>query len=388
VTRWKWPAAVTAVVVAGSLAVALSVPSTTTQDLDPRSAAPGGTRALARVLEQQGVRVRRVLTAGDAAAAAGAGTTLVVVHPNLVGPEQLDRLAALSSDLVLVEPDAVVLDALAPGIAAAGVVEPRPADPGCSAVDPSAAGRARAGGHLYRPDPAGTSAARVTGLALCYRDDADHAAGSWLAADLDGRRVGVVGQADVLRNGYLAQDGNAALALRTLGRSPAVIWYLPGPSELGTQTPTLSDLVPTWIWWAIAQLAVGLLVALVWRARRLGRLVVEPLPVVVRSAETQEGRARLYRQSRARGRAAATLRTAALRRLAARIDVPAQTSPLDLAGLVAAACGLSESEVRSVLLGPEPADDAALVVLADRIDAVEAAIARRATPEPERAPTR
>ena len=46
-----------------------------------------------------------------------------------------------------------------------------------------------------------------------------------------------------------------------------------------------------------------LLLAL-WRARRLGPVVAEPLPVVVRAAETVEGRARLYRRGGARGQAA------------------------------------------------------------------------------------
>src|SRR5690606_41722785 len=46
-----------------------------------------------------------------------------------------------------------------------------------------------------------------------------------------------------------------------------------------------------------------------WQGRRLGPLVTEPLPVVVRASETVEGRGRLYRSRRARDRAAEALRT-------------------------------------------------------------------------------
>src|SRR5262249_36563896 len=112
-----------------------------------------------------------------------------------------------------------------------------------------------------------------------------------------------------------------------------------------------------------------------WRARGLGGLVREPLPVVVRAAETQEGRARLYRRARARGRAAATLRTACLRRLATRLDVPPEATPEIVAGLVATGTGTDPVLVHELLLGSAPADGAARVRLADRLDALEAALA-------------
>jgi hypothetical protein len=88
------------------------------------------------------------------------------------------------------------------------------------------------------------------------------------------------------------------------------------------------------------------------------------------------GRARLYRQAGARGRAAATLRTAALRRLAARLAVPTGTTPEQVAALVGAATGRPDREVRDVLLGPAPGNDAALVTLADDLDTLERSIDR------------
>jgi hypothetical protein len=136
--------------------------------------------------------------------------------------------------------------------------------------------------------------------------------------------------------------------------------------------------------WVVVQLGIATAVALLWRARRLGAVVVEPLPVVVRSAETQEGRARLYRRIGARGRAAATLRTAALRRLAARLDVPAEATPTQVATLVAAVAGREEAAVQATLLGPAPHDDRSLVRLADDLDALEHAVR---TSGPTRPPT-
>ena len=64
------------------------------------------------------------------------------------------------------------------------------------------------------------------------------------------------------------------------------------------------------------------MLAALWRARRLGPLVTERLPVAIRASETTEGRARLYRKANARDRAAAALRSATRTRLAPLIGVP------------------------------------------------------------------
>ena len=61
--------------------------------------------------------------------------------------------------------------------------------------------------------------------------------------------------------------------------------------------------------------------------RRLGRLVREPLPVVVRAVETTERRGRLYRRAGDRARAAAVLRLAPADRLARRLAVRRGAGP-------------------------------------------------------------
>ncbi|MCZ9344899.1 DUF4350 domain-containing protein, partial [Streptomyces sp. TRM76130] len=84
---------------------------------------------------------------------------------------------------------------------------------------------------------------------------------------------------------------------------PHLVWYLPSLSD--TTAPDdgergLFDLLPAgWLWGAL-QLFLAAAVAALWRARRLGPLVPEELPVAVRASETVEGRARLYRKVNAR----------------------------------------------------------------------------------------
>ncbi len=121
----------------------------------------------------------------------------------------------------------------------------------------------------------------------------------------------------------------------------------------------------------LIQLGVALLLTALWRARRLGPLVAEPLPVVIRASETVEGHARLYQSRRARDRVAATLRAAAIGRLAPAAGLPASAAPGAVAAALAARSALDEARVASLLYGTVPASDAALVALASDLDALE-----------------
>ncbi|GAA3591634.1 DUF4350 domain-containing protein [Kineosporia mesophila] len=388
--RWRWPLCVLAVIVLAGAVIALSVPAGDDgRRLSPGNAAPEGGRALAQVLARQGVDVVRADRTEEATGATTSGSTLVVTDTMLLAPEQLDRLARDdASRLVLIEPDEVTLNVLAPQVRAAGYsnhTDREYAD--CSVGAAVTAGDIRGGGHLY----ARSGGATEGGVAVCYpQSDSDGTSGvdsstergSYVVTAANGRQVVVIGQSDLLTNEHLAENGNAALALNTFGAQSSLVWYLPDPLEVvgADQRPVLTDLLPSWVFWSLVQLALVALLAMAWRARRFGRLVGEPLPVVVRAAETQEGRARLYRQAGARGRAAATLRTTSLRRLATRVAAPGGTTPQQLVVLVAAATGRNPFEVEQTLLGPAPASDGALVELADRLDALERAAGMHSTP--------
>ena len=97
-------------------------------------------------------------------------------------------------------------------------------------------------------------------------------------------------------------------------------------------------------------------------------MVVEPLPVVVRAAETVEGRARLYHRGRARDRAAQALRDGARSRLVPLLGLGADPPPSTVVDTVAARSGRPPQEVGALLFGGAPTDDAQLVALPDALD--------------------
>ncbi|NKY41206.1 DUF4350 domain-containing protein, partial [Cellulomonas septica] len=158
-------------------------------------------------------------------------------------------------------------------------------------------------------DPDATAAGTITaapGLqalgddaVVCFPAADDPTVGAYAVVDGE-RRVTALSDGRILTNAHLADEGNAALVLRTLGRHERLVWYLPSAFETMSEAsgPGTGDILPPWVPVLGLQLLLVVLVAAVWRGRRLGRVVPEPLPVVVPAAETTRGRGRLYRRSR------------------------------------------------------------------------------------------
>ncbi|MFD8952592.1 DUF4350 domain-containing protein [Streptomyces xanthophaeus] len=343
--------------------------------LDPRSADPTGSRALAQLLEDRGVTTRVVTTAREAAAASGPRTTLLVTDPELLGDAQR-RTVRSAMDLsggrtVLLAPGSTALAALAPGVRTEDGWSADDLAPGCALPAATSAGRATTGtGLRYSTTRPGATA--------CYPGNG-HPTLLVLPTGTTGGDTVVLGSESILLNENLAQEGNASLALQLLGSHPDLVWYLPTLSDTdpdatsADEDESLFDLVPAGWSWALLQLFAAAVLAALWRARRLGPLVTENLPVVIRASEATEGRARLYRKAGARDRAATVLRAAARERLAALVGVP-QSQAHDPAALVPAVSARlpdGSRDTTALLFGPTPSDDAALVALADHLDALE-----------------
>jgi hypothetical protein len=364
----RGPVTVALVVVLGALVLALVAGGPPAGRLDPRSPAPSGSRAVAEVLRDQRVQVDLATTTAAARRLAGPGTTLLVTDPELLAQTQAAAVRGLGSDLVVVE--AARPERFATGVTAGRVSTPGVRAPGCRLPAARRAGGADTGGASY------LVAAGVRGDRLCYAQDGQP---SLVRVAEGGRTVTFLGSGVALTNGRFGHEGNAALALGLLGGQDRLVWYLPSLSDVpaAAARESVYDLVPDGVWWGLTQLAVAILLLALWRARRLGPVVAEPLPVVVQAAETVEGRARLYRRSRARETAAESLRGARRVRLGRLLGVPPRGGPAALVDAVATRCGRSPADVGALLYGAAPADDAALVRLADDLDALDLEVRRQ-----------
>lgn len=340
--------------------------------LSPVSGSPAGARAVVEVLRDQGVDVEPATTLAEVRGVDSdpAATTLVVYDASLVlGADQRRELFDVADRII-------VLDALDDALAdfAPGVVFDSEGLRGTFPVDCDL--------------PAAVKAEAVSGWPYLYDiDDADADATGCFAGEehryalvhtrTRGAEVTIVGLSPAFSNGEILDDGNAALALNLLGEHETLIWYRPDLSELDSgEIPSAANLTPPWVTPLVVLLLLFGLVAAIWRGRRLGPLVAERLPVVVRANETMEGRARLYERAGSREHALDSLRIGTIARLALICGLPRRASVDEVVAAVAALTGRDRRELEDLLVDRIPVHDGALVALSDDLLRLEADVTR------------
>jgi len=355
---WRWPV-LTLVVLAFFAAISayLTAPRPGFR-MDPESTDPDGAHALVTLLRDNGVEVVVAGGIADVENAARPDTLILVAESQfLTDNTLLDRLAQAPGDLLLVEPTSRTREALTPDLRM-GSASTFDSNPNCNLREANRAGSVRFG-------PSDTYEAKGRVVTRCYD-------GVLIRYREAGRTVTVVGSTDFMTNGGLLQAGNAALAMNLAGDRPRVIWYAPHRIEGETSSPaSIYDLIPDNVTWIVWQLWIVVLLVALWKGRRVGPLVAEELPVVVRASETVEGRGRLYRSRRARDRAADALRTATLQRLVPRLGLGTNAPAPTVVTTVAQRSGADPEFVSYHLFGPPPATDNDLLQLARALDEIE-----------------
>lgn len=352
----------TVIIIAGTL-IALLGGGVRGGLLDPEAARVAGGQALARLLEDRGVDVTRVPAPTDSLDV----TTFVPVPQLLaedVDPELL--LPRSGRDVVIIGADDDLLALLRrsePGldVRAIGDIDVDERRPACELAEAVAAGTALTGGIVYRTTE-GTG---------CY---ASRGRATLVEVASGGGRLRLIGAPDLFINDRLDEEGNAALALGLLSTRPRVEWVYPRADErpgVEGEPSALVDLLPDVVVLAAIQLLIAAAWVGLWRSRRLGPVVVEPLPVIVRAAESVEGRAGLYRAGRARERAADALQAAERRRLALALGLGVRPEAAALVAAVTARTTRDASAVEALLYGQTFPDDAALVRLARDLDTLD-----------------
>jgi hypothetical protein len=380
--RGLW-AAVVVIGVGALVAMALSA-ATPHLLLDPEDSGPDGGRAVVEVLRDHGVVVDVVRSIDELAdAEPGSGSTVVMANPDYLGHDSsviLGDVSAGADRLVLLSPTAAQLDALELPLTASDLGVAVPVTAGCtstvarrddeaSLVDVRFVPLARGGVGpptlcFPLPDPGGDTEAGATDFGF-------GAAMATIPPAAGHTEVVALGVTTGLTNRWVDEEDHAGLAIRALGHSPRLVWYQPGIGDLanasGEPTPTAW---PVWLGPAAAVLATAVLVLAFVRGRRMGALVTEPLPVVVRAVETTESRGRIYRRAGDRSRAAAILRLGSTERLARRLALPPQAVEAVQAA-AAAASGMPPGQVAAMLAGPPPTTDVELHALANALTDLE-----------------
>lgn len=332
-------------------------------DLDPQNPASNGSQAVARVLAGQGVDVRVARSAGELEhLRPGSDTTVVVTSTDELVPSTVRRLlrAAAGAAVVVVDPDQRTV---------------RWFDPSQQAVPVD-------GGGIPATCSAGVGVP-LEGLrltvdeAVSYRGPGCFGGPHRSVLVRDGG-VLMFGAGEALTNDQVLRSDDAAIALRLLGQRARLVWYVPTAADAAPHELASTSLLPRWIAPSLALVAIAVVGLLLWRGRRLGPLSVEPLPAVVRAAETAYSRGRLYRRTGDRGHAAGILRRATLRSVVRSLRLDRSLTEHEVAAAVATRLDLPTAYVADVLTshGRVPTTDKELIGLAEELERIEREVRR------------
>jgi len=349
--------------------LAVTKAPTSSVPLSINNAEPAGTQAVAEILRDRGVRVSETGSLSGARSKLGPDGTLVIASYAFLGQEQIDSILHWQGPVVWLSPTDYDLALIDARLTYAWAGDRTSVLPQCPL---EAAQRAQS----IVTEGQRVSLTRSTALATtCYLDG--FGSGVLVQLEREGSApMTVVGATSFMTNADLALEGDAALALNLLGTRDHVAWYVGTPFDTSTlggtgQGTGVTLRAPAWTNAAILALALTFLVAALWRGRRMGALVTEPLPVVVPSSEATRGRARLYRRGRAAGHASAALRAGVARRLSTRLGLGPHATPTEIVTAVSAATGREPAVTNDLLYGPPPRDESAMLDLVRRLDALE-----------------
>lgn len=341
----------------------------------PQNPTANGSQALARVLASHGITVD--IVTGEAAlveAKVDGTTTLVVTDTSQLRDAtiaSLDQAARNAGRVVLVNPGVRVLRTLAPDVGQRSFSANGSLVAACDADD------IRRGESISRAQ----SAYRAFGTAragdTCFMDNLYAV---YLQVENNATRrpsTILIGSTDLIVNSRITNADNAGIAVRAMGHLPRVVWYVPDLRDAPvTSGGADRQLAPPWLSPMLVLAAFAFGGVMLWRGRRLGRLVREPLPVVVRAIETTESRGRLYRKARDGARASSVLREATMRRLTAYLGLPPASRPDAVIAAVAAASPRTPETVAWLLTGPPASSESEMLTLAADLAALEKEIRR------------
>jgi hypothetical protein len=371
--RSSWPllAVAAAIVVAAALT---AVGPDETLPLSPESREPDGTAALVDVLAALG-RPARIVPPD---AIGDAGVVLVLrdqFGENPTGDDLRDALRERARDgarVIVADPGSPLVPDVVGNV---GLLD-RTLARDCAVralrdVDDVRPG----GGALYEADGDAVG---------CFTTDG----GAWLMITPEGRgHVVALGGPDVLTNAGLRSAGNAVLVTQLLtpegADGPTIVRPVPPTQAAGGDAPGLWDLVPSGVRVMALQLCVAFGVYVLWRARRLGRPLVDDTPVRLASSDLTTAVGALHARNATRTDAVRRIADDTRARLARRLDLARTADVADVAVAVAARTRRDPTAVAAVLAPPDPADDADLLAITGTLTELEQAVRTTLSQIPE-----
>jgi Domain of unknown function (DUF4350) len=353
-----------AVVLGVALVVAVAGrPGEEGNPLDPASPGPLGTKGLVEVLRELGGQVR---VSSDRP---GPGTETALLLSDDLTPERRQEVLGWvrqGGTLVVADPSSAVTEVEPVGSTRIGLLDAE-LERRCAEAALADVRRVAAPGGVVFDIPEGG------GARACFPRNN----GAWLLVQpLGGGTVVRLGGSSVLVNQELGEADNAILLASLLAPVEGTSVQVLQPPLPGGGTAGLGALIAPRVRLALWQLVVAFVLLALWRARRLGRPVLEPQPVQLPGAELVVAVGNLLQRAKGRRQAAGLLTDDLRRSMAERLGLP-PSAPADLvADTVAARTGIPRERVLRTLTPTAPRDEAELVALSQAIDTIRREVTR------------
>jgi hypothetical protein len=179
-----------------------------------------------------------------------------------------------------------------------------------------------------------------------------------------------VGSPNLFANGYLQSADDSVLAMRLLQPGGSQTVAILDAGATGSGRTTLIDLISDRVIQATIQLGIAFLIYALWRARRLGRPVVERQPVAIAGSQLVEAVGALEHRARATDRAGAAIRHDVRRIARERYGLAPRVSGTMLSDVVAERTGLDRVRVAYALSDSPVLDETTLVALTNELDTI------------------
>jgi hypothetical protein len=356
--RRSWTIWILAAVVV--VVIALSFAGTDNSGLpyDPDSTDPSGTKGLVQLLEHFGTPVD---TGSNPT-----GNVALLLYDDL-SPDETDRLRSwveAGGTLVIADPTSPIagLDDEVSSV----FRQPTSLSPSCRSpyvdgverIDP-----ARYGDYLVFDLPHGASG--------CFPGQGGY---FMVTRSLGGGTVVTLGTPELLTNARLDKHDNSVLAVRLLSSIEGVTFlHSTAPIEAGEDRTW--NVVPVPARAAIWQLAIAGLVLELWRARRVGKPVVETQPVEVPGSQLTVATGNLLQTAGDVNGAGEILRADLRRSLADLIGIDPATDAPALAAVVSDRTGVARARVLDAIESRPLANERELVEVARTIEEVHREVA-------------
>lgn len=353
-SRGRWIILGIAVLILSALVISLNSGRIDSQRLSIHNPHPEGAMALSEVLKQRGVNVRDIFTTTDAASLTSKDL-LVVVNSREMKDKTLREVLDTRTNILFLGTFAMT-NRLEPYVRSEASSSDKPLPARCDFSPAAKAGTISA--------TRGSLRALRKPSQACF--PLHNEAFAYLQFErTDGFTLEFLSESNLASNQGIVQDSNAAFLLNLLSRARTIGWVQgenlskPGEDSKATFPPAFGG--------GLIVFFAALLVFALSLGRRLGRVVVEDIPVVVHGAESVFGRAGLYREARSLEAPAMHARSYTARELGETLHLSTLASPEQMVKTISDFDNIPASSVKATLYGEAPRNGTELSELLQRL---------------------